>query len=97
MRTMPLSAQLAEKVVDFEAIVREATSNGRIDHAKAVRIIAAGRAMGRDAGRLSEAVDLCGALVHGTAGVDSPRVLRRIGEIRRRNVIDLHPEFDEAA
>jgi hypothetical protein len=98
MRTLPLSAQLADKIIEFESIVRKAGEDGRITETEAVRIICAGRAMGRDAGSLAEAVDFCGTVLHGTAGIDSPRVIKKMRRvIRRENVIDLYPEIDSAA
>ena len=99
MRTMPLSATVAEEVVDFEAICRTASRDYRITEDEARTIMRAGRALGRDAGLLAETVDLIGTLARGTEGVLSNRAVEKMARVKRRAavVIAIEPEPLSAA
>jgi len=92
-RPVSLSARLAGKIIDFESIAREVERDGHIS-TETVRVIEAGRAMARDAGPITETIEVVCSALSGASGIRSPRFLRRINEMRRANVVDLYPDFE---
>lgn len=79
-----LSARLAGNIVDFEAVARHEEASGRANDPAMRRVIAAGRAMAREAGPLTEAVEVCVTALTGSRGAESPYFLRKVRVIERR-------------
>jgi hypothetical protein len=94
---MTMDGQVEHRIMDLEFTIRRTSADGFYEQDEAREIVCAARALAGDAGFLSSDVALVRSLLGGARGCRSPRFVRRLKEIwRRENVtfLDFAAESD---